>query len=170
MDIASIERIYPEDRLWPSLVSHLERIDNARWVLDGEKPKPDVHCIGAAPDGEVVGHISLHLRDIVIPATEWSEGQEGFLLGESKALLQETFVNSFHVEEGYRRRGFGRELQLAALELTRDLGAIQMRSWCSLDKPAAYALKLSLGFAAHPATSEAWNGTLVSGVYFVKRV
>jgi GNAT superfamily N-acetyltransferase len=138
--------------------------------LDGVEFKPEVHCIGAVVGEDVVGHISLYLRDIIIPATEWSENEEGYLTGENDARLRETFVNSFGVEEEYRRLGNGRELQLAGLELTRELGAIQMRSWCSLDKPAAYALKLSLGFSAHPAISEAWNGMLVSGVYFVKRV
>ncbi len=156
--------------LWPALAAHLERTGDARWALDGDDIKPDVHCIGAAVDDEVIGHISLHLRDIVIPATEWSGNEEGFIQGVNSERLMETFVNSFDVEEDYRRRGYGRELQLAALELTRELGGIQMRSWCSLDKPEAYALKLSLGFTAHPAIAEAWNGMLVSGVYFVKRV
>lgn len=156
--------------LWPALLFHLERTGDARWVLDGDALKPEVHCIGAVVGEEVVGHISLHLRDIVIPATEWSGDEEGYLTNGGDERLQETFVNSFAVEEEYRRRGYGRELQLAGLELTRELGAMQMRSWCSLDKPEAYALKLSLGFAAHPAIYEAWNGMLVSGVYFVKRV
>ena len=45
-----------------------------------------------------------------------------------------------------------------------------MRSWSSLDKPANYALKLSLGFAMHPSVHDAASGYQVSGVYFVKRV
>ncbi len=166
MYISFIEPAFP---LRPALVSHLKRAGDARWALDGEILKPDVHCIGALVGEEVVGHISLHLRDIVIPATEWSGGEE-FLKGAGCTRLKEVFVNSFNVEEEYRRRGYGRELQLAGLVLTRELGGIQMRSWCSLDKPATYTLKLSLGFAAHPAISKAWNGMLVSGVYFVKRV
>ncbi|MCP4230222.1 MAG: GNAT family N-acetyltransferase [bacterium] len=170
MSSTRIEHVNPASELWSALATHLSRSGNARWALDGDKPKPDVHCIGALVDDDVIGHISLHIRDIVIPATEWSEDKEGLLTGEDGGRLKETFVNSFNVEEDYRRQGYGRELQLAGLELTRELGGIQMRSWCSLDKPAAYALKLSLGFAAHPAISEAWNGMLVSGVYFVKRV
>lgn len=52
-----------------------------------------------------------------------------------------------------------------ALELTCALGACQMRSWSSLDKTANYALKLSLGFAAHPAVQTAGlTGEPISGV------
>ncbi len=170
MDSIRLLRLDYGSVLWPEFIAHLKRTGDNRWVLDGEELKENVHCIGTAWNDDVIGHISLHLRDIAIPATEWSGNEEGYLAGDHGGRLRETFVNSFHVEEEHRRRGYGRELQLAALDLTGELGAIQLRSWCSLDKPAAYALKLSLGFAAHPAVSEAWNGMLVSGVYFLKRV
>jgi hypothetical protein len=61
-------------------------------------------------------------------------------------------------------------LQLAALEKTRELGCFQMRSWSSLDKPANYQLKLSLGFGFHPEVQDTASGLKVSGGYFVRTV
>jgi GNAT superfamily N-acetyltransferase len=42
--------------------------------------------------------------------------------------LRETFVATFAVDAAYRRHGYGRALQTAALKMTRALGCYQMRS------------------------------------------
>jgi GNAT superfamily N-acetyltransferase len=110
------------------------------------------------------------MQVITIPGTEWSGGVDTPLTALDGRPLRELFVQTFAVDDAFRRQGCGRALQVAALELARTLGCYQMRSWSSLDKTANYALKLSLGFTAHPAIYEATGGQKISGVYFMKTV
>ncbi len=167
----TVERFSPQHALWPAYLAHLERVDMARWVIGEDGlPLEGLHFLGAVEKNRVIGNISLKLQDIVSPATNWSGGRETTIVGLDGQPLRETFVCTFAVEKSFRRRGHGRALQLAALALTRALGAYQMRSWSSLDKPANYALKISLGFAVHPATQQSVSGYPVSGVYFIKTV
>ena len=142
----------------------------ARWVFDNGQPAPDVYLLGVMAVEQVIGHISLRVQALVIPPTAWSTGQDHTLRRSTGEPLRETFVNTFAVDETHRRQGCGRALQIAALDLTRELGCYQMRSWSSLDKTANYALKISLGFAVYPAVQETGDGQLISGVYFVKTV
>jgi len=124
-----------------------------------------------AREGEaIIGHISLKVQPLIAPATEWSQNRELPLTDAQGQPLHETYVQTFAVEAGFRRRGYGRALQEAALEATKALGCYQMRSWSSTDKPANYALKLAMGFAAHPTTFALPDGRLISGVYFIQRV
>jgi GNAT superfamily N-acetyltransferase len=142
----------------------------ARWALGtaADRPSPNLYFLGVIAHEGVIGHISLRVQDLVIPETTWSAGQDHRLLGVDGHPLRETFVNTFAVDESHRRQGYGRALQLAALDLTRGLGCYQMRSWSSLDKTANFALKLGLGFAAFPAIQETGDRQMISGVYFVK--
>ncbi len=166
-----VESITPGDRRWPALAAHLDRAGMTRWALPpDDQPPPGVCFLGVPIDARVVGHISILAQPITVPATAWSGDKTHTMPGPDGQPLRETFVQTFAVEEAFRRRGYGRALQQAALRLTRDLGCIQMRSWSSLDKPANHTLKLSLGFGMHPATQEATDGQLISGVYFVKTV
>ncbi len=166
-----VESFTLEHRLWPACVEHLERVGMAHWVLDDNRqPKPGIYFLGVVEGDAVVGHITLLLQDIVCPETEWSSEMDRTVRLPDGEPLRETFVQTFAVDQEHRRRGYGLALQKAALALTRELGCYQMRSWSSLDKPANYALKLSLGFAVHPATYEAPGGQQISGVYFVKTV
>ena len=119
---------------------------------------------------QVIGHISVRVQNLVIPPIEWNAGQEHVLRRSGGDPLRETFVNTFAVDETHRRQGYGRALQIAALNLTREQGCYQMRSWSSLDKTANYALKISLGFAVLPAVYRADSGQQISGAYFVKTV
>ena len=64
------------------------------------------------------------------------------ILSAEGKTLTETFVQTFFVDEGFRRHGLGERLQLEGLAVTRALGAYQMRSWSSLDKPVNYQLKI----------------------------
>lgn len=194
-----IERFTPDHAQWSALADHLDRCGMHRWIVDDQgSPLPDVWMLGAlltsteasgaASDttggatGEersgpgaprVVGHIAVQVQQVIIPPSELSRGQPVPLANpfdEGKRPLLETYVMTFAVDDDYRRQGIGSALQCAALELTRELGGYQMRSWSSVDKTANYALKLRLGFAAHPAIQTAYNGNAVSGVYFVKLV
>ncbi len=167
----SVERIEPGNALWPDCINHLKRVNMARWVIEhGSELIEGLICLGYVREGKVIGHLTFKVQDIVCPATEWSGGEELIVRGADGQPLTETYVYTFAVEEKYRRRGIGRDLQLAALDWTRRLGCYQMRSWSSTDKEANYALKVSLGFAIHPGTYETASGYPVSGVYFVKTV
>ncbi len=166
-----VETFTLKHRLWPACVEHLERVGMTQWVLDENlQPKPDIYFLGMVEGDTVVGHITLLLQDIVCPETAWSSHLDRTLRLPDGEPLRETFVQTFAVDEAYRRRGYGLALQKAALALTRELGCYQMRSWASLDRPANYALKLSLGFAVHPAIYETSGGQQISGVYFIKTV
>lgn len=143
----------------------------AQWVLDEANTPTEPFLFLAATDEEdVVGNLALRMQPVTLPATEWSGGVDKPLLDASGEPVTETFVQTFAVDETHRRRGIGRALQEAAVAWTRDVGCAQMRSWSSMDKPKNYALKLSMGFAMHPAVHDAAGGFQVSGVYFVKRV
>lgn len=142
----------------------------ARWVLSDEQPQPNTHILGAIIDNRVIGHIALEQRPLEIPASAWSKHQTAPIMRADGTPLSETFVSAFGVEMAHRRQGYGRALQQAALAHTKSLGCYQMRSWSSLDKPANYALKLSLNFAIYPAIQASHSGEPISGVYFIKTV
>ena len=166
-----VERIKSHHPLWESYTAHLERVEMACHVIGEDKqPKPNYFFLGMRDGGEIIGHISLRKQPIVIPATAWSGGLETLVSGPNDEQLFELFVQTFAVDKVHRRLGHGRALQFAALDLTKSLGCYQMRSWSSLDKPANFALKISLGFSVHPATYETENGETICGAYFVKTV
>ncbi len=161
----------PDHPRWPHYVAHLKQVGMAQWVLDDEnRPLVGVYFLGITGADSVIGHISLKMQNIIIPATEWGGGHEIPVTGSDNYPLREMFVQTFAVEEAYRRQGYGRALQLEALKLTEKLGCYQMRSWSSLDKNANYALKLDWGFAIQPAIYETDSRLRVSGVYFVRSI
>jgi len=167
-----VRRFEPGSEGWEDYVAHLRRVDQARWVVDeeGRPLQAGLHFLGVVDRERVVGNLGLKEQVVTMPATEWSGGEDRPLRTLEGEDVRETFVQTFCVEEDRRRRGIGRALQEAAVALTREIGCVQMRSWSSLDKPANYALKLSMGFAMHPSVHDAASGYQVSGVYFVKRV
>jgi len=155
------------DEHWPALVAHITRVGQVPWAgLDD--PSPDRHYLAVLLEDAVVGHISLLVSDLSAPQTEPDDAP--FPLVLHGRVLRETWVETFAVEDDMRRRGIGRALQLAALDLTRRLDCYQMHSWSTLDKAENYALKLSLGFAAHPGIHTSRDGRQFAGVYFVKVV
>jgi len=121
----------------------------ARWaLLKNAEINPEAYYLGvvcseAQNENRVLGHLSLQIQPLDLP------GADGRI---------ESFVNTFAVEADYRRRGFGRALQLEALRLSGDLHCYQMRSWSSLDHPENYALKLALGFSVVPSVYEIPSG------------
>lgn len=173
----AIERFTPDHSLWPKFCAHLAGHDMARWVLhpaaDGvgwtNQPLPALYFLGAVESDNVVGHIALKMQRIVLPKIA-REAKTQPLITHDDRSLRELFVQTFAVDAAHRNQGRGRTLQLAALDLCRTLGCYQLRSWSSADKRANYALKLSLGFAVHPAVQETADGQRIPGVYFVKTV
>jgi len=161
----------PEHPDWLALVAHLHRSNDARWVLEeDDQPHANTFFLGIKHGDTVVASLTLKRQPITIPASAWSSGESHWLQGPNNLPLEELFVQTFTVEEAHRRQGHGEALQRAGLSLAAELGCYQLRSWSSLDRTANYALKLKLGFAAHPAIFITDTGLEVSGVYFVKTV
>ena len=77
--------------------------------------------------------------------------------------LVEAKVMAFGVLAPYRRQGIGWALQAAAIELARQLGCYQLRSYSSGDKEANHRLKIAMGFAMHRTV----RGNDQQGAYFV---
>ncbi len=166
-----VERFKPTRPLWDQVLAHLERVEMTQQVLEADGSlHPNKHILGMRDGQEIVGHISFKKQPITIPATEWSGGQETLVMGKDDAQLYEAFVLTFAVDKTHRRLGYGRALQLAALDTTHELGCYQLRSWSSLDQPANHALKLSLGFSIHPSTHITTDGQVISGAFFVRTV
>lgn len=170
-DKKPVAQFTPEHARWNALVAQLRACDQARWVLDDDLPKEQgLVFLGVANGEDVIANLTLKKQAITMPASEWAGERDRRLLGVDGEPLYETFVQTFFVDEDQRRKGYGLALQQEALEVSAQLGCIQMRSWSSLDKPANYQLKLKLGFAFHPEIQETPSGLRVSGGYFVKRV
>jgi len=167
-----LSRISPGEDDWPALVAYLKNCGQARWVLD-EHDRPlseQLTFLAVVMDSRVIADLTLIKRPIEVPPSEWAGDRDLILRDAAGQPLAEAFVQTFRVEADHRRKGYGRALQLEALRVTKELGCIQMRSWSSLDKPANYQLKLSLGFGFHPEIQKTASGLEVSGGYFVKRV
>lgn len=85
-------------------------------------------------------------------------------------LLRETKVRGLRVEEAWRGRGLGTQLQLATLEESARRGCFQMRSRSNVKCVENYHIKMKLGFACHPDVRTLGDGSKAEGVYWVKRV
>jgi GNAT superfamily N-acetyltransferase len=168
----AVERVAPNDPLWTELLAHLDRVDQRRHAFgpDGA-PHDGSHFLVVRAAERIVGNIGLQEKLLSAPETPTSAGVDLIMRDAGGRPLRELYVQSFAVELDFRRRGFGRTLQLAALALASELGCHQLRSWSTVDKIENYALKLSLGFAADPAVYHSeTTGQDYSGVYFVKAV
>jgi len=165
-------QLSPDDKWWQVFVAHLKNSGDAQGVWDESGlPKEKSLLFLAVKVGEqIVGSLTLKKQPVTIPATDWAGERDRNLRGAGGGLIYEMFVQTFTVDQAYRRRGLGRALQVAALQKTKLLGCYQMRSWSSLDKHENYQLKLGMGFGFHPEIQETSSGLKVSGGYFVKVV
>jgi GNAT superfamily N-acetyltransferase len=68
-----------------------------------------------------------------------------------KGPLTEGYVNAFGVVLTHRREGTGQRLQEAAIEQSQRRGCHQMRSRSPITATENYALKLKMGYVAHPS-------------------
>ncbi|MCZ2094717.1 MAG: GNAT family N-acetyltransferase [Anaerolineae bacterium] len=153
---------------WRAYLDHLERAKMLTSATDRGEPKADCAYLGVTVEMAVVGHLSLRRQPICVPVSSLNAA-ELHVMDRTGTLLYEAFVQSFAVEPGYRRQGYGRALQQAALLKASKWDCYQLRSWSSADKRENYALKISLGFAIQPALYPMPGGAPISGVYFVKR-
>ncbi|MCB9449879.1 MAG: GNAT family N-acetyltransferase [Anaerolineaceae bacterium] len=155
---------------WSLLIQHLKNVKMLNHATINGQPKPNCYYLGIIINRAVIGHIAIKRQPIHVPASHISGHEERSLAGPDGNALYEAFVQTFAVEEGYRRTGYGRALQEAALQKAQELGCYQMRSWSSADKLGNYALKIRLGFSIIPALYPMPGGEPISGVYFVKRI
>jgi ribosomal protein S18 acetylase RimI-like enzyme len=111
----------------------------------------DGFTILALQKKELAGVISVYWKELPAPLSESWEG----------------YIDILEVHKDYRRKGIaGRLVQLCA-ERGRAHGAIQLRSWSSLDKQEAIPMWKALGFGLCPAVTYP-AGKEVHG-YFVTR-
>lgn len=166
----AIERITPDHPLWPEFCAHLKRHEMYAPIITHDRmPHPGVYVLCAVVDNHIIGHITLKMQQIMFPnGTE--DAALHALSTQYRLPLRELFVQTFAVDVKQRRRGYGRALQNAALDLGKRLGCFQLRSWSPLDCTANCALKLAMDFAAHPAVQTAPTGEQIAGVYFIKPV
>jgi GNAT superfamily N-acetyltransferase len=163
-----IQHLQPESATWAAFVAHLERVEMTRFALGAERqPLPMVFYLAVVLDERVVGHLSLAIHPLVIPQAEPDGAATPFTLDDG-TILRESYVESFAVEPENRRRGYGEQLQRAALDFSRTRSCYQMRSFSSLDKRENYLLKAKLGFAMHPMLHTSRNGKRYSGISFIK--
>lgn len=163
-----IETFTPEHPYWQTYVGHIHASGMRHQALHNEQAKPAMTYLGAWLEEKIIGHLSLQYQILATPSSAWSN--KTTITDNMNHSLYEMFVQTFYVEERYRRQGYGRALQLAAIEKCRALGCYQLRSWSALDKTANYALKISMGFAIQPAIAPSLDGREVSGVYFIMKV
>ncbi|HML24939.1 MAG TPA: GNAT family N-acetyltransferase [Aggregatilinea sp.] len=165
-----VERFSADHPLWDSYLTHLDRVDMARWVVDMDGcAKPDIICLGAIVEDSVAGHITLRVQDMRVPVPGRDDAQTT-IPGADGLPLRETFINTFAVDVEYRRQGHGRALQTAAIALTKALGCYQIRSWTPFETPVNYATMIALGYAVHPALTTTEHGRTLGGVYFIQTV
>ena len=165
-------RIDPEHGYWQAMIAHLTANGDAVWVLDESGlPKDDKLIFLCAAIGEkIVGNLTMRRQPVVIPASDWAGDRDRHLRDTEGGLIDEMFVQTFTVEEAFRRKGIGRALQEEGLRQTKAEDCYQMHSWSSMDKKDNYRLKMEMGFGFHPELQETASGLKVSGGYFVKVV
>lgn len=141
----------PGSGLAQLFLEHLERSAQSR------------HFPGLEHDG-LFGFLALHEERVVahlsvlevpiefprLPGLDFFDPETPDWKQCSGAPRREGFVQTFFVEEPYRRRGIGRTLQRLAIDECSLRGLAQMRSWSAQDARANYALKMSMDFGVVP--------------------
>lgn len=117
----------------------------------------DKHAVGYFVDTELSGVIGICKQ--VLGA---EQGTPEIKIGNEP--LSEAKVIAFAVRQESRNNGIGKELQLKAMELAKDLGCYQLASYSTFDKAENYRVKRTLGFSIQPEVQK--DGTM--GCYFLK--
>ena len=148
---------------WSDLTTFVSERESSPYVLKDDDPVPFFASVALNGDEPVGYHIFLLQPLGPEMGVQEIQDQDGNVLQEAK-------VRALWVEPAYRNRGIGTRLQQATLEKAKEIGAFQLRSRSALDRVENYAIKIKLGFAAHPDLRTLRDGTTEAGVYWVKRI
>ena len=139
----TIEQFTSQHHRWQDYLTHTKHHNMQRWIVDEQfQPLEGLHYLGYLAEKQVVGHLALKKQPIEVPQTAWSTGRDHIIRDEQGDSIEELFVQTFAVDEQYRRQGIGSQLQTAGLGLGQQLDCYQVRSWSSLDKTPNYQLKI----------------------------
>ena len=148
---------------WGDLATFVLERETSPYVLKDDDPVPFFASV-ALNGSDLVGYHIFLLQplgpEMGVPEIKDRNG----------TVLQEAKVRALWVEPAFRNRGIGTKLQEATLQKAEAIGAFQVRSRSGLDRVENYAIKIKLGFAAHPDLRTLRDGTTETGVYWVKRV
>jgi GNAT superfamily N-acetyltransferase len=115
--------------------------------LDLESKTQDWHLgtytLVAIVDGEIAGVLRFWTQQVGV-----DEDKPPFLV-DGKPTIEAKIV-TFHVLDGYRNRGIGRELDLKAARWARELGCYQMRERSAYERVENHGLKARLGAGISP--------------------
>lgn len=148
---------------WPELVTYIKAQKLERAVIDEYGLVPTAHFLVATQEEQLVGFLMFLVQPI---------GPEmgcPILTDHNGVALTEAKIRAFYVTEAYRRQGIGTALQKEVLRRAGALDCYQVRSRSEFSRQANYAIKLKLGFVAHPAIRHLKSGDEY-GVYWIKRV
>ncbi|MBA3469670.1 MAG: GNAT family N-acetyltransferase [Herpetosiphonaceae bacterium] len=159
----SIEQWDATHLRWPELVHYIQHEDLAVGVIEDERPVPDARYLVVPTASEIAGFLMLIIQPI------GPEMDCPILQSSAGIPLLEAKIRAFHVREGYRNHGIGTALQQAVLQTAARCGCYQVRSWSASTRASNYAIKVKLGFAAHPSPRTI-RGVVVPGIYWIKRV
>ncbi len=159
----TIEKWTPNHPQWPQLVAFAQEHDLFANIIDSPALIAESHYFTALHNKQIIAFIMCLVQPIG-PEMDVPE-----LVDQHGRMLTEAKIRAFFVEERFRNQGIGTALQKCILDLAPQLGCFQVRSRSELSKKANYAIKLKLGFAAHPAIRKMRSGDS-PGVYWVKNV
>lgn len=151
-----IEQWSTDHPRWPELATMAASVDETRMLMTVFDWLIDSYCFVALADDQVVGYLRYCTQPIGPDNDCPALVLDGVELVEGKVI-------GFYVLEGFRRRGFGRKLQQAALTHAKSLNLYQLRSRSSDEKSANHQLKLSMGFSAVPTIRASGR----AGIYFL---
>lgn len=148
---------------WEEMATFVTERESSPYILKDDDPVPFFASV--ALNGEEIVGYHIFLLQPLGPEMGVSE-----IRAQDGVVLQEAKVRGLWVEPDFRNQGLGTRLQEATLEKAKGLGAFQVRSRSALDRVENYAIKIKLGFAAHPDLRRFRDGREEQGVYWVKRV
>ena len=151
-----VEYWSPTHPRWQALAAMTELVGETRLLTITFDWHLDSHVFVALHDDQVVGYLRYCTQPIGPDNDCPALVLDGVELIEGKVI-------GFYVLEGFRRRGFGRKLQNAALAHAKSLNLYQLRSRSSSEKTANHQLKLSMGFSAVPTIRASGR----QGIYFL---
>lgn len=159
-DIEEWEETHPH---WQELIRYIESEQLAYGVLDEQGRVPGAHLLVAVQAYQLMGFLMFLVQPI------GPEMDCPILCDREGRALTEAKIRAFHVREEWRGQGIGTALQREVLHMAAAQGCYQVRSRSDFSRQANYAIKLKLGFVAHPAIRSLKGGE-EPGIYWIKRI